>query len=231
MARILIIEDEPGVQLTLEDRLIAEGHDTTVKGDGPSGEEEGKTGQYDLILLDIMLPGRDGFAVCQNLRESGIRTPVLMLTARDTNLDTIMGLRQGADDYMAKPFDMALLLARIDALLRRTAMNRSNPGRQPGAGRLEFGPFCLDGNRGILLKEEQEIELQAREFGLLEYLTTHPGELLTRDRILDEVWGYESETTTRTVDVHIAKLRQKLGESDLPRFIQTIRGRGYRFNP
>ena len=229
MAKILIIEDEPGVQMTLEDRLLSEGYETAIRGDGLSGEEEASTGSYDLILLDIMLPGRDGFRVCQNLRNRGIQTPILMLTARNTNLDTILGLRQGADDYLAKPFDMGLLLARIEALLRRSAI-RPVPSGTTGEGIIRFGDFTLDMTRGVFLKGNDEIELHAKEFSLLEYLASRPEELLSRDKILDEVWGYGSETTTRTVDVHIAKLRQKLDESEKPRHIQTIRGRGYRFH-
>jgi len=227
MALILIIEDEPGVRMTLEDRLRAEGYETAACGDGISGEEEAAAGQYGLIILDVMLPGRDGFAVCRNLRRKGINTPILMLTARNTSLDTIMGLRQGADDYMAKPFDTGVLLARMEALLRRAERSRSPENGSPDI--IVFGGFSLDRIRGILTGADRTIPLQAREYRLLEYLSLHPGELLTRDRILNEVWGYDSETTTRTVDVHIAKLRQRLDESDLPRHIQTVRGRGYRF--
>ena len=227
MPRILIIEDEPGVQMTLEDRLQAEGYTTEVRGDGISGQAEAESGNYDLMILDIMLPGRDGFAVCQNLRNKDIFTPVLMLTARNTNLDSIMGLRQGADDYMAKPFDMGLLLARIEALLRRSALTVQSSGNSETFFR--FGEFSFDLKKGNLMMGDLLIDLHAKEFRLLEYLVKHNGELLSRDKILDEVWGYESETTTRTVDVHIAKLRQKLGESDLPRHIMTVRGQGYRF--
>ena len=228
MPRILIIEDEPGVQMTLEDRLQAEGYTTEVRGDGISGQEEAESGNYDLMILDIMLPGRDGFAVCQNLRNKDINTPVLMLTARNTNLDSIMGLRQGADDYMAKPFDMGLLLARIEALLRRSALTVQSSGNSETFFR--FGEFSFDLKKGNLMMGDLLIDLHAKEFRLLEYLVKHSGELLSRDKILDEVWGYESETTTRTVDVHIAKLRQKLGESELPRHIMTVRGQGYRFS-
>ncbi len=228
MARILIIEDEPGVQMTLEDRLNAEGYETEVKGEGISGEEEARRGNYDMILLDVMLPGRDGFAVCRNLRKDNIFTPILMLTARNTDLDTIMGLRQGADDYLAKPFDTGLLLARIEALLRRAAIS-VNQQQNNCDGILTFGEFILDRKKGTLKQGGDFIELHAREYALLEFLSAHPGDLLSRDRILDEVWGYGSETTTRTVDVHVAKLRQRLGESELPRHIQTVRGRGYRF--
>jgi DNA-binding response OmpR family regulator len=150
-----------------------------------------------------------------------------MLTARNTDLDTIVGLKQGADDYLGKPFDMGILLARMEALLRRSAMGSA--GRI--AGTAAFGEFRLDVKGGVLSRGEETIELHAREFALLEFLVQNPNQMLSRDRILNEVWGYESEVTTRTVDVHVAKLRQKLGESELPRHIQTIRGRGYRFIP
>ncbi|MDC7239824.1 MAG: response regulator transcription factor [Spirochaetales bacterium] len=227
MASILIIEDEPGVQMTLEDRLRSEGYTTEVRGDGISGQEAAESGSYDLILLDIMLPGRDGFSICQNLRTGGINTPILMLTARNTNLDNIMGLKQGADDYMAKPFDMGVLLARIEALLRRSSILKTE--KKPE--NYSFGEFIFDLKRGELSRKGETIPLHAKEFHLLEFLLSHPEELLGRDRILDEVWGYESETTTRTVDVHIAKLRQKLAESDFPRHILTVRGQGYKFIP
>lgn len=224
MTRILIIEDEPGVQITLEDRLRAEGYETEIQEDGLSGEKEALEGTYNLILLDVMLPGRDGFTVCRNLREKGIDTPILMLTARNTNLDAIMGLRQGADDYLPKPFDMGVLLARIEALLRRSSLNKGKRVRHT-----KIGDFTFDMEQGLLIRGKAAIALHAKEFKLLEFFLAHPGDLLTRNRILDEVWGYDNGTTTRTVDVHVAKLRQKLGESDFPRHIQTIRGRGYRF--
>jgi len=226
MPHILIIEDEPGVQITLEDRLVSEGYTTEIRGDGITGQEEAESGNYDLILLDIMLPGRDGFAVCENLRSKNINTPILMLTARNTNLDNIMGLRQGADDYMAKPFDMGLLLARIEALLRRSILSIQSSDDKTI---FRFGEFIFDLKKGSLSRGKDIIDLHAKEYRLLEYFVQHNGELLSRDKILDEVWGYESETTTRTVDVHIAKLRQKMNESDLPKHIMTVRGRGYRF--
>ncbi|MDA3849664.1 MAG: response regulator transcription factor [Spirochaetaceae bacterium] len=229
MGGILIIEDEPGVQMTLEDCLQAEGYTTETRGDGMTGQEEAETGNYDLIILDIMLPRRDGFTVCQNLRKKSIHTPILMLTARNTNLDIIMGLRQGADDYMAKPFDMGLLLARIEAILRRSALTTSETNRSTNI--YPFGEFLFDLQKGTLTQGDDLITLHAKEFSLLEFLVKHPNELLNRVKILNEVWGYESETTTRTVDVHIAKLRQKLGESELPRHIMTLRGQGYRFIP
>ncbi len=230
MAEILIIEDEPGVQLTLEDRLRAEGYGVTIRDDGIRGENEALKGTYSLILLDLMLPGRDGFTICLNLRKAGIKTPILMLTARDTNLDTVMGLKVGADDYLAKPFDMSVLLARIEALLRRSKENGENLASEKQLEQVIFGEFILDLKTGNLEKSGEQISLNAQEYRLLEYLAVNSGRILSRDLILDDVWGYGSETSTRTVDVHVAKLRSKLGEPEIPRHIKTFRGRGYRFD-
>jgi DNA-binding response OmpR family regulator len=227
MNKVLIIEDEPGVQITLEDRLIAEGYEVTIKGDGPGGELEALKNIYDIILLDVMLPFSDGFAVCANIRKAGIGTPVLMLTARNTSLDTVIGLRQGADDYLVKPFDMSVLLARIEALLRRNKINKKN--RVHSDDPVIFGEFILNLKKGELFRGELTIPLNAQEYRLLEYLATHDNIIISRDTLLDEVWGYENETSSRTVDVHVAKIRHKLDESEIPQHIITIRGRGYKF--
>jgi len=239
MPKVLIIEDEPGIQITLQDRLHIEGYEVSVESNGIQGEAAASSGSWDILLLDVMLPDRDGFTVCRNLRSAGIETPILMLTARNTNLDTVMGLRQGADDYLTKPFDMGVLLARMEALLRRSARPGGGPGggvgdrpaEDPGstAGAIRFGRFILDRESRELFLDGEVVDLHTREYQLLEYMASRPGRLLSRDRILDEVWGYESETSTRTVDVHIARIRRKLGEHDFPRHIQTIRGRGYKF--
>ncbi len=216
--------------MTLEDRLVAEGYEVEVKGDGIRGEEAAKAGSHDLILLDVMLPGRDGFTVCRHLREHGTASPIIMLTARNTNIDVIMGLQQGADDYVMKPFDMGVLLARIEAALRRSA---AAPAAKPEeeADSISFGRYTLDRLRGILTCDGQPIPLNAQEYRLLEYLALHPEEILSRDKILDDVWGYDSSIYTRTVDVHIAKLRYHLDESENPNHIRTVRGMGYRFIP
>ncbi|MBI9103941.1 MAG: response regulator transcription factor [Spirochaetales bacterium] len=228
MSRILIIEDELGLQITLTDFLESEGFEVKVKGEGISGQAEAETGGWDLILLDVMLPGRDGFQICQNLREGGIVTPILMLTARGTNIDTVMGLRLGADDYLTKPFDTQILLARIKALIRRASRILS-PSEKHTEGSFSFGEFVLDTVKGELCEGESPVELNSQEYRLLLYLLKNTGRVLTRDELLDGVWGYEQVTTTRTVDVHIAWLRQKLGEQSRPGFIQTVRGRGYKF--
>jgi DNA-binding response OmpR family regulator len=226
--RILLVEDERGLVMALEDRLQIEGYRVTARFDGPSGEREASTGRYDCIVLDVMLPERDGFQVCRNLRDSGVRTPILMLTARSTTIDTVMGLKIGADDYLSKPFEMQVLLARIEALIRRYRTNGTETRKHPV---YRFGSCTLDTEQRCLLSENKEVELNAIEYRLLEYFLTHAGTVLTRQRLLDEVWGYDSETTTRTVDVHVARLRQKLNESEKPRFLLTIRGAGYKFNP
>ncbi len=231
MKKILLIEDEVGVQITLEDRLIAEGYDVNIKDNGIDGENEAINNNYDLILLDVMMPLRDGFTVCKNLRKKEINIPIIMLTARNTNIDVIMGLNQGADDYVMKPFDMGVLLARIESCIRRNdilisdELNSNNEDQQ-----YNFGHFVLDNKLGILKTDDGNIiYLNAQEYRLLEYFITHENELLDRNKILDDVWGYDSNIYTRTVDVHIAKLRAHLGESQKPYHIRTVRGLGYKF--
>lgn len=226
MRKILIVEDEVGVQMTLEDRFVEEGFDVTIKGDGIEGELEALKNIYDLIILDVMLPNRDGFMICENIRKQGVETPILMLTARNSDLDIVIGLRYGADDYLPKPFNMTVLLARVEALLRR--MEKVS-GKKTKKSVYTFGEFKLDFQKGELFRDEESVTLNAIEFRLLTYFITHEDSIITRDTLLDDVWGYETETTSRTVDVHIAKLRAKLGESDFHKHIQTIWGRGYKF--
>ncbi len=227
MKKILIIEDEPGVQMTLEDRLHAEGFEVIIKGDGVKGETEALRGGHDLILLDLMLPGKDGYTICRNIRRAGIETPVIMLTARSTNVDTIIGLRQGADDYIAKPFDMEVLIARIEARLRSPQKREVSNGNIDAP--VQFGNFLINPEKGELYKGKTPIPLNTQEYRLLLYLVSNSDKILSRNKLLDEVWGYDTETTTRTVDVHIGKIRNKIGESEFPQHILTIRGRGYKF--
>ncbi len=222
---ILVVEDEPGLLLALEDRLKGEGFGVITESNGARAEEKARRGDYDLILLDIMLPGRDGFQVCQNLREAAIHTPILMLTARGSNLDTVLGLRMGADDYLTKPFDMQVLIARIRALLRRSAMpklQKTNKG-----DRFAFDDFLLDTGSRELYRNDVTVPLNAQEYRLLEFLVQHPNRVYSRDELLDAVWGYEAHT--RTVDVHVAWLRHKMGEKECPTHILTVRGCGYKF--
>ena len=226
-ARVLVVEDEAGIRLTLGDRLKAESCEIDFCEDGPSGESAALAGGYDIVLLDLMLPGRDGLDVCARLRESGIETPILMLTARGASPDIVAGLKRGADDYLCKPFDMNVLIARIEALLRRVPAEELGLRR----GHIRFGEFVLDREKGELSRFGEPVSLNAQEYRLLDYLVQRPGRILGRDDILDDVWGYDPSTTTRTVDVHVARLRARLGESALPRHILTVRGRGYKFAP
>ncbi|MBN2508927.1 MAG: response regulator transcription factor [Spirochaetales bacterium] len=224
---ILIIEDEKGLVMALEDRLGNEGYQTRAAYDGIKGELEALSGTYDLIILDIMLPLRDGFQVCKNLREHNVVTPVLFLTARSTNIDTVMGLKLGGDDYLTKPFDMQVLLARIEAVLRRHRAAEARRGERVES----FGPFTIDYHRREVLKNGSPLVMNALEYRLLEYFGRHPGRIIDRQELLDEVWGYDSQTSTRTVDVHMARLRSRLEEPQIPRYFQTIRGAGYKFDP
>ena len=233
-SRILLVEDEEGLVLALEDALRGEGYRVKSVGDGVSGQREAEAAEEDLIILDVMLPGRDGFQVCKNLRDAGINTPILMLTARSTTIDTVMGLRIGADDYLTKPFDMQVLLARVQALLRRAAMaarQRKPKGEEASPGIYSFGPFRLDTVKMQLFRGDTPIALNVQEYRLLLVFARNPDRVLSRDFLLSEAWGYDTETTTRTVDVHCAWLRQKLGEQDFPRHLVTVRGFGYKFIP
>ena len=224
---VLIVEDEPGLLLALEDRFREEGYEVTAESNGVSAEEKARTESFDLIVLDVMLPGRDGFQICQNLREASIQTPVLMLTARGADIDTVMGLRIGADDYLAKPFDMQILLARMQALLRRSSIPKTQ--RTAGGVRHSFGRFILDTEKQELLDGDGVVALNAQEYRLLKYLIEHPNRVHSRDELLDEVWGYDTHTTTRTVDVHVAWIRKKIDEKEHPAHLITLRGYGYKF--
>lgn len=235
---ILVIEDDAGLRMTLCDRLSAESYECTAVADGTEGFNTAKAGHFDILILDLMLPGKSGFDICRDLRASGFSVPILMLTARDQIIDRVLGLKLGADDYLCKPFDMAELLARIEALLRRAAaaepalkeQNATKAQQLPPVQ--DYGNFQVDFSRGMVSHNGREQLLSAQEYKLLSYLCSRPGEIIKRDRLLDEVWAYGTETSTRTVDVHIAWLRKKIGDSGLvPRHIQTVRGLGYRFIP
>jgi two-component system alkaline phosphatase synthesis response regulator PhoP len=225
VARLLLVEDEPGLVMTLTDRLAAEGYEVVSAVDGETGFRRASTENYDLVLLDGMLPGRDGFDVCRSLRQRNIMTPILMLTARGQVVDRVVGLKLGADDYLVKPFEMAELLARIEALLRRV------PSSPIPAEIYQFGDVQVDFRKAEVSRGGQLLEVSAREFKLLKYFIEHRGATLTRDELLNEVWGYNAMPSTRTVDVHVAWLRQKLeGNPRRPEFIHTIHGMGYKFS-
>ena len=223
--RILVIEDEPALRLSLSDRLESEGYAVDVAADGDRGYEAARARPYDLILLDVMLPGRSGFDLCRDLRQEGIATPVLMLTARGEVLDRVLGLKLGADDYLVKPFETVELLARIEALLRR-----AQPDTEGGT--YAFGDVRVDFRRVEVTRAGEPVDLSALEFRLLRYLIEHRGEVLSRDRLLDEVWGYEADVYSRTVDQHVATLRRKIEtDSRHPRHVLTVHGMGYKLVP
>ncbi len=224
MKRILLIEDEPGLVLTLHDRLTREGYAFDTASDGESGLERAGGEAFDLILLDVMLPKLGGFDVLKELRKKSVETPVIMLTARGQIVDKVVGLKLGADDYVTKPFEMVELLARIEAKLRRAP---STPHPTEG---YQFGGVRIDFRRAEVTKDSEPIELSAREFQLLKYFIEHRGATLTREELLNEVWGYNSMPSTRTVDVHVAWLRQKIEPTPRhPQFVLTVHGMGYKF--
>ena len=225
--RVLIVEDEPGLVMTLTDRLAVEGFDVDSASDYHSGLAKATGSQYDVMLLDVMLPGGNGFDICRAVRQKEIRTPILMLTARGQVGDTVVGLKLGADDYLVKPFDMSELLARIEALLRRSA---STAAAATAGERHRFGDLTIDFRRAEVTKNGLPVELSAREFKLLRYFVEHRGAALSRDELLNEVWGYNAMPSTRTVDVHIAWLRQKIEDNPRhPQLILTVHGLGYKF--
>ncbi len=224
--RILLVEDEKGLVLTLTDRLVSEGFEVTSAGDGKSGFELASSEHFDLIILDVMLPKKNGYDIARDLRQKGVNTPILMLTAKGETIDKVLGLKLGADDYLTKPFEVIELLARVEALLRRSPTNMN--GSVTDAFR--FGNVSIDFKRAEVVKDNQAVDLSAMEFKLLQYLIENRGDVHSRDQLLDAVWGYDAMPTTRTVDVHVAWLRQKLEENPRhPQYIQTVHGFGYKF--
>jgi two-component system alkaline phosphatase synthesis response regulator PhoP len=224
-ARVLLVEDEPGLQLALTDRLVAEGYRVESATDGHTAIQRATNEPFDVIILDVMLPGRDGFDVAKTVRQQHIQTPILMLTARTQVVDRVVGLKLGADDYLTKPFETVELLARIEALLRRAPTTS-------GAllERFQFGNVFVDVRKAEVTKDGAFIDLSAKEFHLLRYFMEHRGATLSREELLSEVWGYHSTPSTRTVDVHVAWLRQKLEpNSRVPQYILTVHGLGYKF--
>jgi two-component system alkaline phosphatase synthesis response regulator PhoP len=220
---ILLVEDEEALRVTLSDRLIGEGFVVETAADGPDGYERATCLPFDLIILDVMLPFRSGFDVCRDIRQAGLATPILLLSARSDTIDKVVGLKLGADDYVSKPFEAAELLARIEALLRRVPL-------RPGQGIYQFGSVRVDLKRGQVTRGSSLVYLSARELQLLRYLIERAGQDVPRADLLRVVWGYESGTFTRTVDMHVASLRQKLEkDSKRPELILTVPGTGYRF--
>ena len=224
-ARILFVEDEAGIAEVVTDLLRAEGHEATTVADGRLGLERARHLQPDLLILDLMLPGLDGFAICDAMRRQGFEGGILMLTARGQLRDRVDGLAIGADDYLVKPFDSEELLARVNALLRRVRKTGLTP-----VERVAFGRVNADFARMEFTRDGAPLALAAKEAELLRFLVNQRGRVLGRDEILRQVWREQPAITERTVDVHIAWLRQKVEENpQAPRHIQTVRGEGYRF--
>jgi two-component system, OmpR family, alkaline phosphatase synthesis response regulator PhoP len=220
---ILLVEDEEALRMTLGDRLRSEGYVVDLACDGKEGFDKAISVPFDLIIMDVMLPHRSGLDVCRDIRNAGLATPVLVLTARDQTMDKVLGLKLGADDYVTKPFDTLELMARVEALLRRL------PSR-PKQSIYQAGSLRMDVRGTEVLRDGQPLSFSAREFQLLRHFMENPGVTLSRNELLKAVWGYEDGTLTRTVDVHVASLRQKIEKDPKhPELIVTMTGIGYKF--
>ena len=222
--KILIVEDEPDMVLGLRDNFEFEGYEVVTASDGAAGLDKARSEKPDLMILDIMMPKLSGLEVCKTLRGEGFEKPIIMLTARGQEIDKVVGLELGADDYVTKPFSIRELLARVRAILRRTE------GGKRRLSRYRFSDVELDFEIYRATRAGEALEMSPREFELLRYLIERKGETVSRDQLLEDVWGYESYPSTRTVDTHIAKLRAKIGDSGSePRYILTMHGSGYKF--
>lgn len=220
---IPLVEDETALRTTLSDRLRGEGYVVETAIDGHEAVEKAANLPFDLVILDLMLPVRSGFDVCRDIRQAGMATPILILSARDQTTDKVAGLKLGADDYVTKPFEAAELIARIEALMRRVPV-------QIGQGVHEFGSLRVDVKRSQVTRDRKPVYLTAREFQLLRYFIERPGATIPRKELLQSVWGYVADSLTRTVDTHVASLRQKLeANPKRPELIVTVSGTGYKF--
>jgi DNA-binding response OmpR family regulator len=224
MTRILVVEDEPNMVAGLRDNFEFEGYEVVTAPDGVAGLERALTESPDLVILDVMMPRMSGLDVCKQLKAKRPSIPIIMLTARGQEVDKVVGLELGADDYVTKPFSIRELLARVKAVLRRA---------KPAAKQQEkyaFGEIELDTRSCQVSRKGRQLDFSSKEFELLKYFLSHPGETLSRDRLLEDVWGYDRFPTTRTVDAHIVRLRQKVEpRPEEPRFILTVHGTGYKF--
>jgi DNA-binding response OmpR family regulator len=226
--RILVIEDEPGIRLAVRDELEFEGFDVILAEDGPGGLAAIRRESPDLILLDLMLPGRNGFQICEDVRAQGLRTPIIVITVRNQEADKVRGLELWADDYVTKPLGLAELVARVGAVLRR-AGGDAEAAREPDV--LDAPPVRIDLRRHRAFKNGIELQLTDTEFRILALLVRRAGEVITRDEFLDQVWGQDVHVTHRTVDTHVAALRRKIEDDvDDPARIVSVRNVGYRFH-
>ncbi len=224
--KILVVEDDPDISALVELHLRDTGFEVELRSDGPSGLERALGQPFDLVVLDIMLPGVDGLEICRRLRAEKPGLPILMLTARSTELDRVLGLEMGADDYLTKPFSVRELVARVKAIFRRMEVFDA----QPEPATLAVGPMEIETDSRRVLIDGEPVELTAREFDLLVFFARHPGRVFTRGQLLDKVWGYTHEGYEHTVNTHINRLRGKLeADPSHPRFILTVWGVGYRF--
>lgn len=226
MAKVLIVEDDQAMAIALRDGFSYEGFDVEVAPDGEQGLRLARESKPDLMILDIMLPKMTGLEICKALRDEGSNLPIIMLTARGQEIDKVLGLKLGADDYVTKPFSFMELRARVDAVLRRS----TGPGGHLNGGTHEFGTFMVDLDHHVASKDGIDLNLTPREFRLLGHFIEHRGEVVTREDLLDNVWGYDTIPFTRTVDTHIAKLRKKIEENPAdPNLIVTVHRLGYKF--
>lgn len=231
MANILLVEDEASLRDTIAYNLTRAGHEVRAVSDGDEALSAARDGTANLVVLDIMLPTIDGFEVCRQIRRTS-SIPILILTARDDEIDRVVGLEIGADDYMTKPFSMRELVARVKAMLRRRDLleHELSENQDAGKGRLEVGEMTIDVGAHRVTVGAEEVSLKPREWDLLVFLARHRGQVCTVDQILENVWGHDFYGDSRTVAVHVHGLREKLErEPDSPRFIETVRGVGYRF--
>ena len=228
MTRILVVEDDPSIRMGLEDTLTAKGYEVDAVGKGGEGAERATSGRYDLLVLDVMLPDIDGFEVLRRIRAARgtvRRLPVIMLSARGAELDRVRGLELGADDYVTKPFSLMELLARVASVLRRAHGEAAEPIA------LAFGDIAIDLVGQVATRAGKRLELPSRAFAILKVFARRPGEVVSRDVLLDEAWGYEDYPNTRTVDNHLVKLRRALeAEPERPRYLVTIHGAGYKLD-
>lgn len=226
--RLLLVEDEVGIRIPLADSLRVAGYQVDTVEDGESALQTAPSNRFDLILLDVLLPDKDGVAVCEELRQHGVDTPVLMLTVKGGHEDTVKGFAAGADDYISKPFEFVELLARIRAIVRRS--HSSPPATLRNEQVYEFGDLRVDTKHAVVWRSNDRVLLSTMEYALLCYFLAHPGEILPRSRLLQDVWMAQPKAKSRTVDVHVTGLRKKIEANPAhPRWIRTVRGKGYRF--
>jgi DNA-binding response OmpR family regulator len=224
MAKILIVEDEPNMVAGLRDNFEFEGHQVITAGDGVAGLERAIAESPDLVILDVMMPRMSGLDVCKQLKSKRPSIPIIMLTARGQEVDKVVGLELGADDYVTKPFSIRELLARVKAVLRRAKIGPK------AEEKYSFGEVEVNLRSCQVTRKGLALDFSSKEFELLKYFLIHPGETLSRDKLLEDVWGYDRFPTTRTVDAHIVRLRQKVEpKPEEPRFILTVHGTGYKF--